>query len=187
MTLRFRPRHVHKTIADHIEAELVDLGWVNTPVNFGTTPVTFREFEPDEPTLIDVNTVAITLGDELPDAELELGGRLLETKFVLFVDVYAANHSIARSICSDVKNVICDLPLTLLDYTTDDDGVATAERIFIPRDSVLVERPDGTADAKDYRRTWRVVKATVEVTFQDGNPVMSFTLGQATETGTGLN
>ena len=167
--MRFRPRHVHKTIADHLEAELGTLGWVSEPINFGATPVTFREFEPDEPNPVEIkpNTVSITLGDELPDAELELGGRLLSTKFVLFVDVYGENSSVARSICSDVKDVLVDLPLTVLDFTTSGSGVPTSERIFIERDSVLVERPDGSADAKDIRKNWRVVKATVEVTFQD--------------------
>jgi hypothetical protein len=167
--MRFRPRHVHKTIADHLEAELDTLGWVTAPINFGTTAVTFSEFEPDEPNPVEIepNTVSIVLGDELPDQELELGGRLLSTKFVLFVDVYGANSSIARSICSDVKDVLADLYLTVLDYTSNANGVATAERIYIERDSIVVERPDGAADAKDIRKNWRVVKATVEVTFQD--------------------
>lgn len=167
--MRFRPRHVHKTIADHIEAEMATLGWVTPPVNFGTAPLTFKEFEPDEPTPTTIvpNTVSITLGDEMPDEELELGGRLLATRFPLFVDVYGENFSIARSICSDVKDILVDLPLDVLDYTASNTGAATQERIFIERNSILVERPAGSADAKDIRKNWRVVKATVEVTFQD--------------------
>jgi len=167
--LRFRSRHVHKTVADYLEAGLTDLGWVNAPVNFGTTPVTFSEFEPDEPnpTEIKVNTVSITMGDELPDEELELGGRLLSTKYVLFVDVYGANRSVANSICSDAKALLVDLYLPVRDFTTDNAGIATTELLGIDRDTVLVERPAEAADAKDIRKNWRVVKATIEVTFQE--------------------
>lgn len=167
--LRFRSRHVHKTVADYLESGLDDLGWVTAPVNFGTTPVTFSEFEPDEPnpTEILVNTVSITMGDELPDAELELGGRLLSTKWVLFVDVYGANRSITNSICSDVKALLADLYLPVLEFTTSSAGVATTERLEVDRDTILVERPTESADAKDIRKNWRVVKATVEVTFQE--------------------
>ena len=45
--LRFRVRHTHRTLAAHIEAQLATLGWVNDPVNFETTPMTFLEFQPD--------------------------------------------------------------------------------------------------------------------------------------------
>lgn len=167
--LRFRSRHVHKTVADYLESGLDDLGWVTAPVNFGTPAVTFSEFEPDEPnpTEIKVNTVSITMGDELPDEELELGGRLLSTKWVLFVDVYGANRSVANSICSDVKTLLADLYLPVLDFTASNEGYATNERLTVDRDTILVERPAEAADVKDIRKNWRVVKATIEVTFQE--------------------
>lgn len=167
--LRFRPRHVHKTLAAHLESELLDLGWVNSPVNFGTTPITFSEFEPDEPgpTEIKPNTVSITLGDEPGDSLEELGGRLWKAYFPVFVDIYGVNSSVARSIADDVKTVFADLSLTVLDWTSNLAGDTTGEMLFIERESIEVERPPAAADAKDIRKNWRVVKAMAEVTFQD--------------------
>ena len=166
MALRFRIRHVHKTIADHIEAELKTLGWVEQPVNFQTVPITFLEFQPDEAgKTIAANTVAITLGDEPSAEDLELGDGLREIAYPVFVDVYGANQSIAASIASDVRDVLEDLYLPVRDFTTDPAGVITDERIQLDKDDLTVERPSGANGASDFRRFWRVVKTTARVHF----------------------
>lgn len=172
--MRFSSRHVHKTIADFIETRMVALGWQSSPAPFGTVPVIFKEFEPDEPNPVEIlpNTVSITLGDETGDELLQLGGGLWQATYPLFVDVYGVNFSIARSIASDVKDVIADVYMPVLDFTASNLGVATAERLSIERESILVERPAAAADAKDIRKNWRVVKAMIEVTFQDGAVVV---------------
>lgn len=173
MALRFRVRHVHKTVADFIEAELTALGWKNPPVNFGTVPVTFLEFQPDEAGKpIAANTVAITLGDEGAAEDEELGGGLRELAYPLFVDVYGANQSIAASIASDVKDILEDRYFPVLDFTTDPVGVPTSEYIELDKDDLTVERPGAAASATDFRRYWRVVKSTVRVHYVHGATVL---------------
>ena len=163
MSLRFRVRHVHKTLADYLESELTRLGWVNAPVNFATQPMTFLEFQPDEAgKAIAANTVAITLGDEPAGTDEEMGGGLREIAFPVFVDVYGATQSIASSIASDVKAAMEDRFLRVLDFTTSP-GVATDEQIELDKDDVTVERPQASQAMGDFRRYWRVVKTTARV------------------------
>lgn len=164
MSLRFRIRHVHKTVADYLEAEMTALGWVNSPVNFNTVPMTFVEFQPDEAgKAIAANTVAITLGDEGAAEDEELGDGLRELAYPLFVDVYGANQSIAASIASDIKTLLEDHYMPVLDFTANEVGVPTTERIELDKDDVTVERPGAAIGAVDFRRFWRVVKTTVRV------------------------
>ncbi len=164
MSLRFRVRHVHKTVADYLEAELDRLGWVREPVNFATVPMTFLEFQPDEAgKTIAANTVAITMGDEPAAEDLEMGDGLREIAFPVFVDVYGANQSIAASIASDVKHALEDVYLTVLDYVASTSGEPTDERIEFNKDDVSVEKPDATTGMQDFRRFWRVVKTTARV------------------------
>lgn len=164
MSLRFRARHVHKTVADYVEAQLTSLGWVTTPVNFGTTPMTFLEFQPDLAGLtIAPNTVAITLGDEPAADDEELGDGLRVIRFPVFVDVYGENQSIASSIASDVKRLLEDAYMPVLDFTSQVNGVATTEYLELDKDDLLVERPDAAAGLADFRRHWLVVKAMAQV------------------------
>jgi hypothetical protein len=164
VSLRFRIRHVHKTVADYLEAELQRLGWVDEPVNFATTPMTFLEFQPEEAgKAIVANTVAITMGDEPAADDLEMGDGLREIAFPLFVDVYGANQSIAASIASDVKQLLEDRYMPVLDFATSSEGVPTNERIELNKDDVSVEKPDASQGAQDFRRFWRVVKTTARV------------------------
>lgn len=164
MSLRFRIRHVHKTVADYIEAEMVTLGWVNAPVNFDTVPMTFLEFQPDEAgKAIAANTVAITLGDEGAAEDEEMGDGLRAVAYPLFVDIYGANQSIAASIASDIKTLLEDHYMPVLDFTTNPAGVPTTEQIELDKDEVTVERPNAAVGATDFRRFWRIVKSTVVV------------------------
>lgn len=166
MSLRFRIRHVHKTLADHLENALADLGWVNTPVNFGTTPITFLEFSPDEAgQAIAANTVAITLGDEPSAVDQELGDGLREIAFPVYVDIYGANQSIAASIASDVKHLLEDCYLQVRDYTASAAGAETTERIELDKDDVTVEKPPVGQGTSDFRRFWRVVRTQARVQY----------------------
>ena len=164
MSLRFRVRHVHKTIADYLEAELTVLGWVNAPVNFATTPMTFLEFQPEEAgKAIAANTVSITLGDEPAAVDLEMGDGLREIAYPVFVDVYGANASIATSIASDVKTLLEDTYLQVKDFTASIPGVPSNEQIELDKDDVSVERPPAASGLNDFKRYWRVVKTTARV------------------------
>lgn len=163
MSLRFRYRMVHKTVADYVEAELADLGWVNDPVNFGTTPLTLVEFQPDEAgKVVAVNTVAITLGDEPPAEDEELGDGIRSISFPVFVDIYGANQAIALSIASDVKTLFEDVAMPVTDFSTVVPG-PSEEYLQFDKDDVEVERPTAALGATDFKRYWRVVKALAVV------------------------
>lgn len=162
--MRFRIRHLHKTVADFLEAELALLGWVNAPVNFGVTPVTFLEFQPDASeikTQVLPNTVAITVGDEQSASDEELGDGLKSIDFPLFVDIYGEKRAIAQSIASDVKDLLSDRYLYITDFTGA--PTVTNEQIEIAKESVFMETPPAAAAAQDIRRNWIVVKATLTV------------------------
>jgi hypothetical protein len=140
------------------------LGWVNAPVNFATTPMTFLEFQPDEAGIaIAPNTVAITLGDEGAAEDEEMGDGLRELVYPLFVDCYGASQSIAVSIASDIKTLLEDRYMVVRNFTTNPLGVATTEQIELDKDDVSVERPSASLGASDLRRYWRVVKTSVRV------------------------
>lgn len=166
MALRFRVRHVHKTIADYLELELTRLGWVNAPVNFATVPMTFLEFQPDEAgKTIAANTVAITLGDEPASLDVEMGDGLREIAYPVFIDIYGANQSIAASIASDVKSLLEDKYMPVLNFAATTPGTPTSERIELDKDDVSVEKPQAGTGAQDFRRFWRVVKTTARVQY----------------------
>lgn len=163
-TLRFRQRHVHRTIAAYIESALAELGWVVPPVNFGTVPVTFIEIQPDENgEKVAPNTVAITLGDEPADEDLEMGNGLQGLDLPVFVDIYGVEQSVAVSIASDVKSVLKNAVIPLYDYTGAP-PVVTDDLIEF-EDVTGPEKPAVAREASDFRKYWRVVKAIAHVEF----------------------
>ena len=162
--MRFRSRHVHKTICTYVEDQLTTKGWVNDPVNFGATAVTFEEIQPDENGLaVEPNTVAITLGDA-PAAELEeLGDGLWSIPYVVFIDVYGDNGSVAVSIAEDIRDSIDrDKCVYVSDFTDPNNPVVTTNYVQFER-VVGPERPPASASSQDFRRYWRIVKATARL------------------------
>lgn len=173
MSLRFRYRHVHATLFDYVRAQLIELGWgnaalpatdpVNLAVNFGTAAATYIDNQPDEAGIaVQPNTIAVTLGDEPPAEDLELGGGLIEVAFPVYVDVYGANQSIAVSIASDVKAILEDRFLTVCDYTARPPA-PTDEVIALDKEDIDVSRPQAALGSQDFKRYWRVVKASARV------------------------
>lgn len=74
VTLRHAPRHVHETVADHVQAGLTTLGWLtagNTP--FGVEPVVLKRTA-GKAADIAAGQVRISMGDEyMPtDEEMEV-------------------------------------------------------------------------------------------------------------------
>lgn len=172
--MRFRTRHVHKTVADYIEGMMFDLGWGdaslplshpnNADVPFQARPITWVEVQPDENgDDVAPNTVAITLGNETNDDLLQMGGGLYEVEIPLFIDIYGENQAIALSIAGDIKSIInYDLHIPVKDYTNGDPGVDTTEVIEFD----LVhgpERPTASIGSPDFRKFWRVVKSLLLV------------------------
>ena len=155
--MRHRQRHLHRTIFTTVRDALDDAGWITAPVNFGTTPVTVIDYEPQQigetPAY---NTVAVSIGDQTADEEYELGG-LMETSYAVFVDIYPTQESIGVAIAEDVKDVLTDLLIPLKDYTSSAAGTDTEEQIEFRH--VMVEVVPSAATTLD-KRSWRVVKAT---------------------------
>lgn len=155
--LRFRQRHVHQSCVDYLKESLDDLGWVTAPINFGTQAITFIEIQPEEAGVkVEPNTVAITIGDEPEDLEEELGAGLMSCEYVLFVDVYGIDQSIAVSIAGDIKDLLRNKLIALRSYTTVIAGTETADTIEF--DSVVIDKP-ATAAAGPDKRYWRIVKS----------------------------
>jgi hypothetical protein len=155
--MRFRYRHVQQTVADYVTTRLAELGWSGATVNFGTNPVTVIDVQPDEAgRQIVPNTIAVTLGNEPEDALEELGGGLYSTAFPIFVDIYGTSSAISVSIASDVKAVLQEKVLHVKDYSRTP-PVESGE--FMVIENVSFARPDAAGGA-DFRRFWRVVRAT---------------------------
>lgn len=165
--MRFRYRHTHKTICRYIETQLTTLGWVNAPVNFGTTPLTFVEIQPDENgEPVAVNTVAITLGDGPVDTAEELGDGLYSVAYPFFVDVYGENQSIAVSIAEDVKDVVNhEISILLFDWTDPNNPVEQTDYMTFERVSGP-QRPPISFQSQDFRRHWRVVKGLARLYYE---------------------
>jgi hypothetical protein len=165
--LSFWSRHVHQTVAKFIEEQLANNGWVNDPVNFGTSAVHFEEFQPEEAgTDLVPNTVSISLGD-VPEQQLEqLGGGLYSLSVPIFVDIYGAKISISVSIADDVRRLLTDRALPLFDWTDPANPVAMDtsyiefERVIGPRQPMAA-----AAASADLKRNWRVVKLTAVAYF----------------------
>lgn len=156
--MRHRQRHVHATIVRHVRETLTSSGWVNDPVNFGSTAVTLLDYEPQQagetPAL---NTVAVSIGDQGEDAAYELGGGLTVCPYVVFVDVYGESEPIGIAISEDIKEALNYEIVALRDFTTDAAGVETSGQIEF--ESVIVETIPTATTTLD-KRSWRSVKAT---------------------------
>jgi hypothetical protein len=163
--MRFRQRHVHKTLVDYVTAQLTTKGWVDDPVNFGVTPVTFLTAIPEfGGQAVAKNTVAISLGDEPMDRDEELGGGLISCDFVLFVDIFGEDASTAVSIASDVKDSLKYQILPVKDYTSNPAGDVTTAVLEL--EDVVIETPPVATSNVD-KRFWRVVKAMAVYYAQD--------------------
>jgi hypothetical protein len=173
MALRFRYRHVHATLYSHIRGELIERGWgdsslaagdpLNAAVNFGTTPVTYVDIQPDEAgQQIAGNTVAVTLGDEPGNVDWEMGSSLRLVEYPLYVDIYGVNQSIAQSIGADIRDLLDDQYLPVKDFIqrppTDTD-----EQIELLHEDIQIRRPQASLGATDFKRYWRVVRAIARV------------------------
>jgi len=165
MTMRHRTRHIHKTLCDVVLAGLTKDGWITDPlglagINYGATAVTFMEIQPEEAGLeIQPNTVAVTLGNQAPMQEAELGGGLYASEYVFYVDVYGESWSVTASLCDDIRTYVEPLRMQANDYTT---GTAVASTDhFIEIDEVQEDDPPA-AGAGD-RRYWRVLSGVLTV------------------------
>lgn len=155
--MRHRQRHLHATLVKFVREQLDELGWINAPVNFGSTPVTVIDYEPQQAGETPAyNTVAVSIGDQGEDEAYEMGG-LSSCRYALFVDVYPEVEAIGVALAEDIKHMLVDRYVPLLDFNRVAGGEPTDEMIEL--ESVMVEVIPTAATTLD-KRTWRAVKAT---------------------------
>lgn len=175
MALRFRYRHVHATLFAYVRTQLVELGWgdsalaptdsANTNINFDTLAMTFHDFQPDEAGMaVAGQTVAITMGDEPASEDQELGAGLALIRYPVYIDVYGANQALATAVTSDLKDILEDLYLPVLDYTANPPAT-TDELIEIWHEDVMSGRPTASLAAQDFKRYWRTLHLTARVDY----------------------
>jgi hypothetical protein len=155
-------RHAHETVVRFLKQQLAVNGWVNPPTNFGATPLTFEEVQPEEAGVdLVANTVAITLGD-VPEQRLEqLGGGLYSLAIPVFIDVYGEKSSISVSVADDVRRLLTDRSIPMFDFSDPANPVPKAGAYIDFEQVVGPRRPAAAAEASaELRRNWRVVKAT---------------------------
>lgn len=157
--IRFRSRHLHATIVQHMRTQLDVLGWISPPVNFSTAPCVVLDYQPDERgTTIATNTVSVTLANYTWDVDEELGasnGGLRSAPYVLLVDVYMAEQALAIAITDDVRDIFTDTTLPLIDQVSATPVLNTAieiERVDGP------EKPPAALGAEQFKKYWRVMQ-----------------------------
>ncbi len=156
--IRFRSRHLHATIYNHVEARLTELGWVTPPINFGTGHVTFMDYQPDERMQqIQQNTVAVSLDDFDDNEEEELGARgggLMSAPYSVFVDVYMAEQALSLAICDDIRDIFTDVTLPLINQI--DQQPVPGQMIEV--EAILGPSRPSQSGAEQFRRNWREMR-----------------------------
>lgn len=160
--MRFRQRHVHATIVKLITDGLGDLGWYGSTIplvrpNFGASPVVIKDYEPQQAGETPApNTVAISIDHQGDNEPFELGG-LQTCEYTVFIDIYGQSEPIAVAIADDVKDLIVDQSMPVLDFTREDDGEVSD--LWMEFEDIVVEKITSGSGALD-KRSWRAVKAT---------------------------
>lgn len=163
--MRHRTRHVHETLVQHVTMKLRELGWVDAPCNYGTSPTEIQPFEPYGEGAVqpDGNLVAVTIDDSSEDEDEELGGRLISGHYILYIDIVGVSIPISVAIADDMRLAIKNQVIPVLDFTTSAAGVQSGA--WIEFESVEVDIPPAASSVD--KRTWRVVSALATVYMAD--------------------
>ena len=168
--LRHSGRHVHKTVADYLLAQLTALGWTDPDTTpFGATPVTLITRPVVMGNNLDRETitaglVSVTLGDELLTEMEELGGPLAAQGYPFFVDIFGDNEAVTTALATDVRDIFMGRFagtarwLKLFDGATGDQVEGWSMEI----DDVERVRPETTQPV-----FWQTVKFTATCYFQE--------------------
>lgn len=169
MFLRHASRHVHHTVANHIEGALAQLGWTDAATTpFGAPALKFQRTVALSggrvDTKIEPGLVSITLGDEFnPDME-EMGGPLARQDYPIFVDIFMDTDATALSVAVDVEDILlgrfefAKRFIPVIDQALGQPVVGWQ----IELDDVERVRPDST-----YQFYWQVVKVTAVTHFNE--------------------
>lgn len=154
-----RQRLIDDSLYHLIRDHLATLGWFNTTIYDLPTPGT-RQHHPvtfvtepikhEEP--IQLNTIALTDGNT-DDHEAELGSNLGEERSIMYVDVFAENKAIGKSIAYDIRDILAgrfaSLGLTSPTLHAYDYHMATPSVIFTcDIENIKVDR------AQDFPHPW---------------------------------
>lgn len=163
--IRFRSRHLHATVFDYVTLKLTELGWVTPPINFGTTPCTLIDYQPDERTeQIKPNTVAVSLADYANDEDEELGaavGGVRSAPYQIYIDVYMQRQAEAQAICDDIRDIFTDEFLYLVDQIS---GEQTQNMIEV--ENINGPEKISGASADQFKRYWRAMRLDLRLYFQ---------------------
>lgn len=164
--IRHRSRHLRATVYDKVIADLTTLGWISAPINFGTTPIRVIDYQPDERgEIVSTNTVAVSIGDVINDADEELGaadGGLRSAWYPIFVDVYMADQALADAVCDDVRDIFDCKIFPLVNQIT---GTPSTETIDI--EEVLgPDRPAAAASIEPFKKYWRIMRIGARMYYQ---------------------
>lgn len=162
--MRHLPRHLLKTLADHLTAELTALGWVDEPRVFGAAPVRVLSIDPEDVATAqqEPNLISVWLDDQGPLLTQQLGGGLRSSMLAVDVHLWAENPSIATALASDVADVLRNLVMPVTDYAQTPPAPSTVQ-LEIEEDDVAIHRPVGSVTAADFKRNWRIVTTTTSV------------------------
>lgn len=170
--LRHAARHVHYTVANAIEGAMTTMHWSDpaaTPL--GATPLRYVR----EPPLsggrtlgvekVSAGLVTITMGDEPPPVEEELGGPLSSQEYPIFVDIFMGTDGEATAVASDVRDILLGrFPGTKRIIPVVDQVTQTpVDGWKIELDDVERARPQ-----HNFQIHWQVVKVTATTYFQEG-------------------
>ncbi len=165
--VRHLPRHLRKTVNDHIVAHLTALGWFNDPATLNSRPVKMylRRIRDSELIEISGNAVGIFWGAESNDEAEELGGGLMKFNGTFYVDVIASEDGVGLALSSDIKDLLTGRApgtarlLQLNDYST-------APPTALPDHLVeFVEVKRQRPEQNEVEQFWQVLVVDVEVVF----------------------
>lgn len=167
--LRHAVRHVHHTVANHIQTQLGVLNWTTEGnVPFDSPVVKIRRTAAIIGGTLGAQTtagtVAITVGTEFaPDPE-ELGGPLSSQEYPIFIDVFQDHESTTLALATDIKDIVLGrFPGTSRYLPVIDQGTAT------PVPGWLLELDDVERVEPEYNFAlfWQVVKVTATAYFPE--------------------
>jgi hypothetical protein len=173
MALRHRSRHLRATLYNKTRADLDDLGWISAPVNFGATPITVIDYQPDERgEIVATNTVAVSIGDVTNDEDAELGaavGGLRSAWYPVFIDVYMATQALTDAVCDDIRDIYDNDFFPLIDQITGQpcDGNDGRPAITIEIEEVIgPDRPTAGASIEAFKKYWRIMRLGCRVYYR---------------------
>lgn len=161
--MRHVSRHLHATLVNYVRDGLDDAGWISAPINFGAEAVEVVDYQPDERgEEIKRNTVAISLGDVPGIEDLELGAGLRAIDYPVFIDVYMAEQPYATAICDDLRDLLQEKVMDLVDQGT---GLPAADHRIEIVMLVGPERPDASIALENFKRYWRIMRVEARLEF----------------------